>query len=178
MSALWILWLALINLSLTLYYTTFGGLFWTFFSGNEIAWVLLGLNLTALVIWQYLAHAPTQGKPNRWALRLLATACGILITTLMMYGILDGQDLVPTTLLWIGLMWAAHEVYRYRKPDLFVLAGGVLSAVFVLTATLSRLLLDTMFESAGALLLVGLTIIALSAAGAWWLRSVAAELDR
>lgn len=177
MPALWILWLGLINLSLTLYYTTFGGLFGVLFSGNEIAWVLLVVNLSALVVWHYFSSTASTQRPGRWALRLLATACGILITTLMMYGILDGQDLLPATVVWIALMWAAHEVYRRRQPDLFVLAGCVLSAVFVLTATLSRLLLDTVVESAGALLLVGLTIIALSAAGAWWLRSVAAELD-
>lgn len=177
MPALWIIWLALVNISLSLYYATFGGLFGILFSGNEIAWVLLTVNLIALVTWQTIIAKAPGALRARWALRVLATACGVLITTLVLYGIFNGEQRIPAAVVWVAMLWATHAYYRSTNPDLFMLAGGVLSAVFVMTAALSRALLNSLVESAGALLVVGLLVIGLSAGGAWWLRTVASELD-
>ena len=58
--------------------------------------------------------------------------------------------------------------------DLFVLAGGVLSVIIVIATGLSRLLLSH-GESAFALLVVGMAVIGMSAAGGLCLKAIAVE---
>jgi hypothetical protein len=69
-------------------------------------------------------------------------------------------------------MVAAYILYRHKVKDLFVLAGGVLSVVVVISTFVVRHLFRA---DAGAFLMVGLLIIGISAAGGWWLKSIAAE---
>jgi len=79
---------------------------------------------------------------------------------------------VPAWLLWLALAWA---VYRYAVRDLFVLAGGVLSVIVVVSSFFIR---HMPLHDAGSFLLIGLVVIALSAAGGWWLKQVALELEQ
>ena len=58
-----------------------------------------------------------------------------------------------------------------------MLAGGVLGAVVVATAWLARGMLSGSGDESGAFLLIGMLVIALSAAGSYWLRGVARELN-
>jgi len=67
----------------------------------------------------------------------------------------------------------AYAAYRQRRLDLYMLAGAVLSVVVVAAGALSRAFLDRGGE-AGAFLLIGIVVIGISAAGAWWLKTVAA----
>jgi len=76
---------------------------------------------------------------------------------------------VPVWLVWLAAAWA---VYRRPVKDVFVLAGGVLSVIVVVAIFLGKQLSDS---GAGAYLLIGLIVIALSAAGGWWLKNVAGE---
>jgi hypothetical protein len=64
-------------------------------------------------------------------------------------------------------------VYRYWLRDVFVLAGGVLSAIIVITVFLSKQMLP--HDRGGAFLFIGLLIIGLSACGGLWLKTVARE---
>jgi len=73
---------------------------------------------------------------------------------------------------WAAWMVAAYLLYRHRVKDLFVLAGGVLSVVVVVSTVVIRHFFRV---DAGAFLVVGLLVIGISAAGGWWLKSVAAE---
>jgi uncharacterized membrane protein len=75
----------------------------------------------------------------------------------------------------VAWLCAAYFYYRHRERDLFVLAGGVLSVIVLVTCWMGKALLDRA-EAAG-FLLIGLVVIAMSAAGAWWLRQVAAEAE-
>lgn len=66
-------------------------------------------------------------------------------------------------------------MYRRSVKDVFVLAGGVLSVIVVVATFFARYLPH---GYAAGFLLVGLLVIALSAAGGWWLKNLAAEDER
>ncbi len=173
MPALWLLWLALVNVAVALYFSVFGGILGIVFGTREMLWALFGLNTAALAVWEVLAASGVAWLRERWAVRVLAFASGAAITWLAVWSVLDlsrvgGWGLVLYA-AWLG---ALHAVYRRRSVDLFILAGGVLSAIIVVTATLAHNLLQR--ETAGSFLFIGLVVIAMTAAGAWWLRQVAA----
>ena len=63
-------------------------------------------------------------------------------------------------LAWISLV---YSWYRHVRPDLFMLAGGVLSLIVVVAAFLAEAVIDS---GGGGYLLIGLAVIAMSAGGA------------
>ncbi len=173
--ALWVLWLALLNLSLALYYATFGLLFGMLFAPERLMWLLFGLNTAALLVWEACAVAGIAWLRERWSVRILATASGVLITWLAMTDIFDWRSSshwgAPLWVVWMG---AAYAAYRHWVKDVYVLAGGVLSAIVIITSTFAK---HMTLHDAGAFLFIGLVIIGLSAAGGWWLRTVVKEID-
>ncbi|MEW6687494.1 MAG: DUF2157 domain-containing protein [Pseudomonadota bacterium] len=174
--ALWILWLALANLALALYYVTFGLLWGMLFAPQKLVWLLFALDTAALVLWEGLAAAGVAWLRERRSLRILATASGVAATTLAMFDVLGWRDSGGWgALAWLAWVAAAYAAYRRRIRDLYVLAGGVLSIVVVVTTLLAKQL---RMHDAGAFLFIGLVVIGLSAAGGWWLRSIANEEDK
>jgi uncharacterized membrane protein len=174
--ALWILWLALANLAVVLYFQAFHGLFGVLFGPERQLWLLLGLNTVALIAWESLARAGLDWLRERWAPRVIATASGGLATALVLLDIFDRQVAGLGWLAWLAWMAGGYAAYRRRLKDVFVLAGGVLSAVIVVASLLVRGLTEVRFD-AGAFLLIGLVVIGMSAAGGFWLRNVANEED-
>jgi len=174
--ALWILWLALVNLAVVLYFQAFRGVFGVLFGPERQLWLLFGLNTLALAAWELLARTGFDWLRERWAARVIATAGGACITALAMFAVLDTQGAWLELLVWLAWIGAAYAVYRRRLKDVYVLAGGVLSAIVVVASFLSRHLLDRHFE-AGGLLLIGLVVIGMSAAGGYWLKQVAGERE-
>jgi uncharacterized membrane protein len=169
---LWILWLALVNIAASFYYQTFGGLFGLIFSPERMVWVLFAINTAALVAWEACAYAGLEWLRGRWGPRLIATASGVAVTTLALWAILGGNDRALNLLAWAGWTGLAYAVYRHAVKDLFVLAGGALSAIVVLTALLGKAMSSS---DAGSFLLLGVAVIGMSAAAGYWLRQVAAE---
>ncbi len=174
MPALWLLWLALVNVAIALYFSTFGGIFGIVFGTREMLWALFGLNTAALALWEVLAAGGIEWLRERWAVRVLAFASGAAVTWLAVWSVLDftrvgGWGIVAYA-VWLG---AAYAAYRRLSTDLFILAGAVLSVIVVVTATLAHNFLQ--HETAGSFLFIGLVVIAITATGAWWLRQVAAE---
>ena len=172
--ALWVLWLALVNLAVALYFQAFPGAFSILFGPERQLWVLFGLNTLALAAWEGLAQAGLAWLRERWALRLLATASGALMTALAVIDIFGKDVFGWGGAVWLAWLAAAYAVYRRRIKDLYVLAGGVLSAVVAVAALLGRLMSDGRAE-AGVFLLIGLVVIGMSAAGGFWLKNVANE---
>lgn len=173
--ALWIFWLLIANVALTLYFTTFG--FWgALFAPEKLLWLLFGLNTAALAVWEGLAAAGVAWLRERWSLRILGFASGGMATALAVFHIVDwGRGItwgVPAWFLWIA---AAYAAYRHRTRDLFMLAGGVLSVTVVTATFLAK---HMKFNDAGSLLFIGLVVIGISAAGGWWLKQVANEEDQ
>ena len=173
--ALWIFWLALVNAAVALYFLTFG-LFWgMLFAPEKLAWLLFGLNTAALAVWEGLAAAGVAWLRERWSVRILATASGALITGLAFQDIVDWRGSshwgAPLWCAWIAV---AYIAYRHWVKDVYVLAGGVLSAI-VITTTL--ILKQLKMADSGALLFIGMLVIGMSAAGGYWLKQVATEED-
>jgi uncharacterized membrane protein len=170
--ALWLFWLLLVNLAALLYMGTMRRPIWFFgFGAERQLWLLFALNTVALVIWEGLALSGIQWLRERWSVRILATASGGFATALAFSDIVS-RDTRGGLAAWVAWMVAAYILYRHKVKDLFVLAGGVLSVVVVISTFVVRHLFRA---DAGAFLMVGLLIIGISAAGGWWLKSIAAE---
>jgi uncharacterized membrane protein len=171
--ALWVFWLVLANLAVILYFQAFQGLFGILFGPERQLWLLFGLNTLALIVWECLALRMTWLR-ERWALRVVATAGAVCVTTLAVIDIFDQGKLtaaVPVWLMWTG---AAYAIYRRRIKDVFVLAGGVLAGIVVIASFLAHLTLRSELN-AGGFLFSGLVVIGLSALGGIWLKNVANE---
>ncbi|HSE01125.1 MAG TPA: DUF2157 domain-containing protein [Burkholderiales bacterium] len=171
--ALWILWLALVNLAVTLYFQAFGGWLGIVFGPERQLWLLFGLNTAALLAWEAAAAAGVEWLHERWPVRLIATASGVLVTVLAVMAVFDSKYGVAWSVIaWLAWLGAAYAVYRRRIKDLYMLAGGVLSMIVVVTAFLGKHLIR---GEAGGFLLIGLIVIGMSAAGSYWLKNVATE---
>ncbi len=177
LSALWILWLAILHVAYAFYVETFG-LLWGFFLRDESALVVVVLfDSLALIVWEYCAAQEREWMRGRWAPRLLALAGGIAASTLAMHAILDhGDSRGIHFMLYATVLAGLYAGYRHAVPDLFMLAGGALSAIVVSTTWLARTLLDDFRgDMTGAVLLLALFSMLATAAAAWWLRQVARE---
>ena len=169
LAALWLVWIGLLNLATAFYYTIFGGLFGFVFAPDKLWWALFVLNTVPLVIWELLSASNTR---DRWAIRILATASGGIVTALALYALVEFRGSNALGLLaWAAYFAAVYVVYRHIILDVYVLAGGVLSVIAVVTTWLA---VHTMKsgDAAGAMLLIGLIVIGLSASGGWWLKQV------
>lgn len=174
--ALWLLWIGLLNLAVWFYHHAFGGLFGIAMGPEKFLWTFFILNTAALFAWE-LAASRFSWLRERWTVRILAAASGGLATALAMWAIIDPK--IAGGAAWIAyIAWiiAAYFVYRPWRRDLFVLAGAALSIIVMATALMVRHLLSSDFSGGvGALLFIGLVVIGMSAASAYWLKSVAAE---
>jgi uncharacterized membrane protein len=176
-SALWLLWLLLVNLAIGLYFQTFRGVLGLLFSPQSLLWVLFVFNTACLAAWEASATLGVTWLRPRWAPRVLALAGCASATALAMWSVLrmprEGDAL--GLMAWLAWLAAAYLLYRRIVPDLFVLAAGMLSVIVVATAFMVR---HITWDSGGDFLLVGLTVIALSALGGWWLKGLAREERR
>jgi uncharacterized membrane protein len=168
-AALWLLWLALLNLALVLYYTALGRLWWwSIDNQSTLLWLLFGFNLLAHIGWEVGA---TRWKwlNARWAVRVIATAAGSLITFMAVLAVVEesrhGATDILVWLLWLGGLFVLSLL---RIRDLFMLAGGCLSAITVITTFLGYHLLDK--GDPGAFLLLALLVIGMGSGAAIWLR--------
>lgn len=172
--ALWMLWLALLNLAVIFYFQIIRGPFGMVSSETSLVWALAALDTIALIAWEAGTWRGYSWMQDRWPARLVAVASGTSITFLGLWGIFEASDpdrfAIPAYFAWLA---AAYYYYRRQTLDLFVLAGGVLSLIVFVTSWLSDVLLDQ--ADAGSLLLIGVVVIGMSAAGAWWLKGIAAR---
>lgn len=171
---LWILWLTLGNLSLTLYFDVNPAFFGLLFnSETTLIWSLFLFNLCAWVVWEWVANAK-HWLAERWAIRLLAIAGGTCITTLVMFDIFDSAEEYWSTVIWFTWLLAGYFIYRHVLRDLFMLAGGALSVIVVVVSFLGK----TMFKSgddAFSFLFIAMVLIGMAATAAIWLRKIHRE---
>lgn len=169
--ALWIVWLALLNLSIVLYFQAIRGVFdFMFSSESTTLWVLTIVNAVALIIWEYLENHLDWLSEN-WAIRVVALASGAPLTFLVIESIFDRHNniLLPS-IIWLIAMVAIYIVYRKIKPDLFMLAMACLSGISVIISGAGRVLFEFTNESFGSFILLAILVISLGGLSAFWLK--------
>lgn len=171
--ALLILWVALINISIVLYYQTFHEIFDLMtVSGTSMLWLLFILNTLILLTWEFLA-IKLQWLSERWAIRLLALGSGVSLTWLVMASIFEQQGTIlpiPVLILWLIVM---YYIYRKKKHDLFMLAESCMSVITVVVSFLCKHLLENSDE--GGFLLIASLVIGMGSGTAFWLKKVHKE---
>ncbi|WP_386082505.1 DUF2157 domain-containing protein [Vreelandella sp. F11] len=172
---LWVLWLGLLNLAIGLYFRTWGGPFGVLASSEAAQWGLFILNTLVLAAWEW--GARFQNWPRQWALRLLALGSGVPITLLMMTLIVDsGLSWSPVLAAYPLWLAALYGIYRYWRPDLFMIAGGCISLLTVATLLLARLLLWEGDWQEGSLMLIAIAVLAMGAGAVVWLKRLHQEM--
>ena len=170
--AIWIVWVALINLSIVLYHQAFRGVFSAMIgSDTSMLWLVFCFNTLALAVWEFLSGT-WHWLSERWAVRLMAAGSGVPITWLALNAIFKelGEVNLLAGLVWAIWLAALYFIYRKIKPDLFMLAGGCLSGIVVLVSFLLRHILEDYF--AGSFLFLALVVIGLGTGAAIWLRNI------
>lgn len=172
--ALWIVWLALLNIAIVLHSSTFRGALLPFATVLEEHWLLFACNSLALAAWEYNATRH-RWLAQTWASRLIACGSGIPITIIIAYGLMEfSQASIFSVLAW--LIWLAIMVVFYRRirPDLFMLAGCCLSVIAVVFSLTINMLFDHhMMEG---LLLLALLTVAMGTGAALWLKNIHREM--
>ena len=172
-AGMWILWIALVDTAIVLYFQVFPGVFGVVFGTERLLWILFAFNTAALVAWE-LAAARIAWLAERWAPRLLVIASGATITLLMIQCIVDWQRQSGIVLLaYPASLGIAHVVYRLRKCDLLVLAGACLSLIIIVPTYLAKTMAKG--DAPGGLLFIAIVVIAMAGASGWWLKHVARE---
>ncbi|MGO2240706.1 MAG: DUF2157 domain-containing protein [Halomonas sp.] len=172
---LWILWLGLLNLAVGLYFRTWGGPFGALANSDAALWGLLGVNTLALIFWEWGAYSGRWGE-GRWAARLLSAGSGVPITLLFMSLIAEMQPMWSSVLVIYPLWLAAlYTVYRHWLPDLFMIAGGCVSVIAVVTWLLARYWLWEGEWQAGSLLLMTIVVLAMGTGAVVWLKRLHRE---
>lgn len=166
-SPLWLVWLGLLNLALFLYFRIG-------FDLEPLLWSLFALNGLALAAWEAAHRRGLAWLRDEWPPRLVAMASAAMATALMIWAIVGGEPRAPLAALAYAA-WAAafHLWYRRIRPDLFMLAVGLLSLIVTVATFLSDQLIQG--RTSGGFLVIGLVVIGLSAGGALWLKSVARD---
>jgi uncharacterized membrane protein len=169
-AGLWMLWIAVVNLAIALYYRVFPV---RFFGAEPELWALFIFNTAALALWE-LAARRARWLDERWWPRLIAISGGGFITALVLeviFGSARGFQLAVIVYpAWLGCFYAA---YRRLSPDLFMLAGACLSVIVVVSAFIWKHLYS--HGDSMTLLLIAVAVAAMGAASARWLRHVAQE---
>ena len=176
--ALWLLWLALLNVSVVMYCMVFRSFLWmSFGSVDQMLWLLLLLNTAAWALWE-VASLRFAWLASPWAVRVLAVASGVVMAMLVLNSIFDPSSgrVLPglAYIAWLGIL---YFVYRRKRPDLFMLAGACLSLIVCFTSLVAKLMLESS-EAAGLMLFLAMLVVAEAAAAAIWLKRVHAEMPR
>ncbi|HSP31926.1 MAG TPA: DUF2157 domain-containing protein, partial [Halomonas sp.] len=174
---LWVLWLGLLNLAIGLYFRTWGWPFGALVNSDAALWGLFVLNTLALAIWEWCAQR--RDWQGRWAIRLLAVGSGVPITLLLMT-LIAQAGLAWSLELVVYPFWLAawYGVYRYWRPDLFMIAGGCVSVISVITLLLARYALWEGEWQAGSLLMLAIAVFAMGAGAVVWLKRLHREVSQ
>jgi uncharacterized membrane protein len=173
-AAIWIVWVALMNLSIVLYYNTFTFPLWFLDSEMFIIWVVFGLNSIILAIWEILSTKFIWLR-ERWATRLLAVCSGSTLTAVVLNSIFSSESFLVAFVVWLVWLLSMYMMYRKLRPDLFVLAGLCVSAIAIAIPFLATVLLQDF--NPGGFMVLGMIIIGMGTGAAFWLKKVHREIQ-
>lgn len=170
---LYLLWLALMNTAIILYYTTFNSVLgMLLLSTAELFWVLTILNTSAFLIAEWLEHR-FAGTPHSWLNRIIAVSAGLPMSLLVLDGIFSrNSHFLPPFIVWLLSLSILILYFRRYKPDLFMLAMGCLSAITIIIAGIARLSFENIGDGVATFFFLAIAVIALGAMSAIWLKKV------
>jgi uncharacterized membrane protein len=174
---LWLSWLALLNIALSLYIDSFGSPWpFVFDARHEHFLTIFILNSCALIVLE-LNNTRFDYLSPRWIARSIASLSGFMITLSYFENITSLRDTSDLPfILWLSFMVALLVVYRYLQKDLFMLAGGCFSSIVIITTLFIHKTSNHL--NGGLLLLTALVIIGLTSLAALWLKKVHKEMSR
>jgi uncharacterized membrane protein len=173
-TTIWLLWLGLLNLSIMLYCDVHSNLLSLLFGSKvSVLWALFTFNTLSFVAWYKLSQS-CLWMQKEWAIRLIALAVGISITSLALFAILNNRITDNLALpVWVLFLASFYLFYRKLQVNLFMLAGGCLSGIVVTVALLAEAMLHQ--GEPAAYLLVSIIVIGLGVGAAFWLKKVQME---
>ena len=176
-SILWILWIALLNLSIILYYKLLQSFWWDIGDAQNLLWSLFIFNLLIHSIWELTLKYQKVDASDSWGIRLLTVMSATSITFLAIIQIIDtsATGSIVVIIMWILYLIAAYVIYRKLKPTLFILAMACLSAISVSITFLGHHILSTI--SAGGFFLLALFTVGLGTLCALWLKNLHKEWE-
>lgn len=172
---LWLSWLALLNVALSLYIDSFGSPFFLILSTENEIWVaIFSLNSVALIALE-LSSQRFNYLSARWVARIIASFAGVMITLTLIENIISSMDTSKLPLLLWGIFIASlYVIYRHFRADLFMLAGGCLSSIVIIVTFVIQQFSHDFNE--GLLLIISLLIIGLTSMATYWLKKVHKEM--
>ena len=174
--ALWLSWLGLLNVALSLYIDTFGLPNWFLLLANdELTTSLFLFNSLALITLELNSRRFTCLSP-RWLARCIASLAGLMITLMAIETIVNSHNSNDLPFLyWMGFIAALYVVYRHLKTDLFMLVGACLSVIVVVVAFCIDNLNERFIEA--FFLLIPALIIGLTSLATLWLKKINKEIS-
>lgn len=173
-AAIWMVWVALMNISIALYFDTFRSSLWFIQDDVDLLWLMFGFNTAVQVIWESSARR-WEWLNERWAMRLIAVISGSSITWLNLYVLIESGSATIALTVWLAWLLIMYRAYRKLSPDLFMLAGLCLSVITIAIFIMGRVLLDDF--QLGGLFVLALIVIAMGAGSAFWLKRIHSEMQ-
>lgn len=174
--ALWILWLSIVNVALSLCWEqTFSAAFdW------EFLMMTLGLvNGAALGLRELGEQRGLDWLQHRWPRHLLVAATLTPLICPVLVQIVDdgffGDITWLATVVFAGVLCVTHLYFRHRSPDLFALTCTVTCVCVVVTFLIGKVLVEAIQDGI-VLVLIGGVIIGVVTVAAMWLMRVAREI--
>ena len=173
--ALWLLWLALVNATIIAYWTEVYDPFLR--RPAALTLLLFALNAGATAAWEAGAARGAAWMRGRWLPDLTAAAALVCLVIPVLEVVSRhfrfGGDpwRMAAPLVYAAAVAFGLWFYRKRRRDLFLLAALLLSLIIVVTAALG----EVWGTEDWMALVLGLIVLAQSAAAAAWLRKVARE---
>lgn len=173
--ALWILWLAIVNVAL--------GLCWGQTLSADINWEFLAITLglvngTMLGLKEFGNERGLLWLQKKWPRQLLVPAVLTPLVSPVLVMIVDiglGEPISwLAAVVFVGVLVVTHLYYRHRTPDLFALSCCVASVCVVVTFLVGKLLFEIL-DDEFVLILIGGVIIAVVSVAARWLMQVARQ---
>ncbi len=172
-SSLWILWVGLVNLAVSLYLEVSHGIFDILLTEEIRLWIFTILNTGLLCAFEYHSFINQKKQDNRYVNQLLASAAGTAISFLAIWTIFEYKFEFAGFIFYVIWITCAFYIYRYKVRDLFILSMGSLSVIIILVSLLLEVI-DTSMDD-GGFLLISFTIIILSTLAGIWLKNLSKQ---
>ena len=185
--SLWILWILLVNLAFILYLNISTSIFGFLINNEVIARLLVAINTLLLVAFEsykyFFAKQNTRNENHdrntiqyKRVIQVLILLAGMAVFLIAFSAIFSSKPSISDLVFYAVWMTLIYLYYRYRSPDLFIIASGALSVGAIFISVLINGIGSSFDE--GAFLLVSFSIIGLSTAAGIWLKKLAKEFHQ